>query len=548
MEANDGGVESMSGTEGEVHPDWTGRIDALARRHLPTLQYVLDAGAWVIAIPFMTYARYDFHSAPVNETGVAWVVLLAAALQAAAGLALGLYRRRYHYGSFDEVLAVALSFAAVAVALFLVVVPFEGTMVPRSVPIMAVCLGLVLAWVFRYIARVVEERHLRPSEDRSEPIVVFGAGRAADQIIRTMRRSPDSPYRPVALLDDDPKKARLQIQGVRVQGTRRDVIAVAARHRVQSVLIAIPAATGELLREITAPLTEAGLQVLVLPPVEQLLGRIELSDIRPVTIADLLGRHPADIDSSSISGYVKGRRVLVTGAGGSIGSELCRQLHSFEPSALVMLDRDESGLHGTQLNIEGRALLDSPALTLADIRDRDRVFQVFEEHRPEVVFHAAALKHLTLLENHTAEAWKTNIVGTRNVLEAAQATGVQRFVNISTDKAADPTSVLGFSKRISERITAHAALTADLDYVSVRFGNVLGSKGSMLGTFERQVANGGPLTVTHPDVSRYFMTIEEAVALTIQAGALGARRGGAGARHGITRTDPRCRRAPCCAV
>ena len=211
----------------------------------------------------------------------------------------------------------------------------------------------------------------------------------------------------------------------------------------------------------------------------------------------------------------------MTGAGGSIGAELCRQLQSFEPRTLVMLDRDESGLHATQLELEGRALLDSPSLVLADIRDRERVFQAFQQHRPEVVFHAAALKHLPLLEFNPSEAWKTNVVGTHHVLEAAEAAGVARLVNLSSDKAADPASVLGFVKRICERLTAEVADRAGLPYVSVRFGNVLGSKGSMLGVFERQIRDGGPITVTHPDVTRYFMTPAEAIALTIQAGAIG---------------------------
>jgi FlaA1/EpsC-like NDP-sugar epimerase len=259
----------------------------------------------------------------------------------------------------------------------------------------------------------------------------------------------------------------------------------------------------------------------VLPPVGQLLGTVSVSDIRPVTIEDLLGRHPADIDTESIAHYLRGRRVLVTGAGGSIGSELCRQIHDYHPESLVMLDRDESALHAVELSIHGRALLTSPHLALADIRDRDRVFEVFDQHRPEVVFHAAALKHQPLLERNPSEAWKTNVVGTHHVLDAAAAVGVTSFVNISTDKAADAVGVLGYSKRLCERLTADVAATTGRPFVSVRFGNVLGSKGSMLGTFERQVAAGGPITVTHPDVTRFFMTVEEAVALTIQAGSLG---------------------------
>ncbi len=227
---------------------------------------------------------------------------------------------------------------------------------------------------------------------------------------------------------------------------------------------------------------------------------------------------------SSISSYITGRRVLVTGAGGSIGSELCAQLYLFAPDQLVMLDRDESALHAVQLSIEGRALLDSPNLVVADLRDRERMAQVFAEHRPEVVFHAAALKHLSLLERHPLEGVKTNVVGTNTLLELALEHGVDRFVNVSTDKAADPQSVLGYTKRVAERLTASAAQRSNGGFLTVRFGNVLHSRGSAMGVFEAQVRAGGPITVTHPDVTRFFMTVEEAVQLIIQAGAIG--RGG----------------------
>ena len=496
-------------------------LEAGLRRAFPLLQFLADAAAWAIAVPVTTFLRYDMRLDPLNEAGVLATVAVAIVLQGLVGLGLGLYRRRYHYGSFDEVRVLGFCIAIVAAATSVLARGFGGSLVPRSVPVLAGFLALVAAVVCRYVARLVEDRRRRPPVDESEPIVVFGAGDAGNQITRTLLRSPHSPYRPVALLDDDPRLARLQRNGLRVRGVGADALDVAASHGARSVLVAIPSITGERLRLFAAPLLDAGLHVLVLPPVDELLGEVRASDIRPVTVADLLGRHPADVDTAAIAGYITGRRVLVTGAGGSIGSELCRQLQSFEPRTLVMLDRDESGLHGTQLELEGRALLDSPSLVLADIRDRDRVFQVFQQHRPEVVFHAAALKHLTLLELHPAEAWKTNVLGTHHVLEAAEAAGVARLVNVSTDKAADPTSVLGFVKRICERLTADVADRTGLPYVSVRFGNVLGTRGSMLGVFERQIREGGPITVTDPDVSRYFMTPAEAVALTIQAGAIG---------------------------
>src|SRR5581483_3541811 len=235
----------------------------------------------------------------------------------------------------------------------------------------------------------------------------------------------------------------------------------------------------------------------------------------------LLGRHEIKTDVEAIASYLTGKRVLVTGAGGSIGSELCRQIYRFAPTELIMVDRDESALHAVQLSIEGRALLESSSLVLLDLRDREAVIDLFRRRQPEVVFHAAALKHLTLLERHPREAVKSNVVGTLTTLEAAAASRVDRFVNISPDKAAEPISILGYSKRIAERLTAHFAAKRDGTYLSVRFGNVLGSRGSVLETFQAQADAGGPITVTHPAATRFFMTIPEAVGLVIQAGAIG---------------------------
>jgi FlaA1/EpsC-like NDP-sugar epimerase len=264
--------------------------------------------------------------------------------------------------------------------------------------------------------------------------------------------------------------------------------------------------------------------VRALPSLDEMIGdRVALDQIRPLVDAELLGRPPIRIDLDAVGHAITGKRVLVTGAGGSIGAEICRQVSGFDPAELVMLDRDESALHLTQLSIRGHGLLDTPDLLLADIRDRQRVYEVFERWQPHVVFHAAALKHLPLLEQHPEEAVKTNLAGTVNVLEAAFDTGVERFVNISTDKAANPISVLGYTKRIGERLTAwFGARPGDAVYVSVRFGNVLGSRGSLLTAFQHQIAAGGPVTVTHEKVTRYFMTLSEAVQLVLQSTVIGA--------------------------
>jgi len=265
-----------------------------------------------------------------------------------------------------------------------------------------------------------------------------------------------------------------------------------------------------------------GLQVKVMPLFEEILkGASKVDDLRDLSIEDLLGRHPVDTDVESIAGYLTGKKVLVTGAGGSIGSELCRQIHRFSPAELIMLDRDETGLQTAELNVFGHGLLDGREVVLADIRDVDALRSIFADRRPDVVFHAAALKHLPMLQQYPEEAWKTNVLGTLNVLNAARSVDVSAFINISTDKAADPESVLGHSKRLAERLTAQFGETIGRPYLSVRFGNVLGSRGSMLPVFTSMIQRGGPLTVTDPEVTRFFMTIPEACQLVVQAGAIG---------------------------
>ncbi len=483
------------------------------------IHFAVDALVWLIAIPLTTFLRYDFSFAPVVASGLSLSCGIAVVSQAAAGAASGLYRRRWRYGSFDELLALAATVTSAGAVLTFVSLVAGIESMPRSVPPLATGFSVTGAMAVRSLWRLYKEKQQRPSD--AEPMVVLGAGEAGYQAVRMLLTDPLARYLPVALLDDDPHKARLRVQGVRVEGTLSDLASVAKRCGARSALMAIPEADSDLIRHVASTARTCGLEFLVLPRAQEIFGSVGIGDIRPVTEADLLGRHPADIDPAAVADYVTGKRVLVTGAGGSIGSELCRQLHLYKPTALVMLDRDESGLHGVQLSIEGRATLDDPNLVLADIRDRTRMFEVFEQYRPDVVFHAAALKHLTLLEANPEEGWKTNVHGTQNVLDAAGHVGVRRFVNISTDKAANPCCVLGWTKRITERLTASHSIGTDGVAVSVRFGNVLGSRGSVLVAFGAQAEAGGPITVTDPEVTRYFMTVQEAVRLTVYAGAIG---------------------------
>jgi FlaA1/EpsC-like NDP-sugar epimerase len=464
--------------------------------------------------------RHDFRFGSAELSGLLAVVPVALVTQLIVGALAGLYRGRWRFGSFDEVAAL-VRVAAVTTAVAWLASRWPVVLLPRSIAPAGGMIALVGMGATRYVWRLAHERRQRPGGGACTPLLVFGAGEGGAQVLASMLRDPGSPYLPVGLLDDDPFKRQLRILRVPVLGTRADLADVASRTGARSLLVAVPSAGAELIRDLTERSLAAGLEIKVLPTTRELIdGTVEVNDMRTPTHADLMGRREIDTDIAAVAGYLTGRRVLVTGAGGSIGSELCRQIDRLGPAELVLLDRDESALHAVQLSLEGRALLDRPNLVVADIRDRSRVHEVLARWRPEVIFHAAALKHLPLLELHPAEAVKTNVYGTLNLLEAAEALGVERFVNISTDKAADPGSVLGYTKRLAERLTAHTAPAAGT-FISVRFGNVLGSRGSMLATFQAQVAAGGPVTVTHPEVTRYFMTVEEAVQLVVQAGAVG---------------------------
>jgi FlaA1/EpsC-like NDP-sugar epimerase len=486
------------------------------------LPWVADALAWTFGLTLTVTARHEFDLMSVSVTGTAIAVLIAVVIHTLAGHAEYLYRGRHAFGSFREVRAVSLTFAGTHAILISV----DLVITPRPVPLSAALLGgpvaLIAMLAVRYLRRLQRERSRRPDVAKAKPALLFGAGDAASQLVASMLSDPDGRYVPVGLLDDDPELRHREIDGVRVLGGRPDLATAIEQTGAETVVFAVSNADAALVRDVRRSALGAGVSFQVVPSVSELLhGRVGIGDVRDVEIGDLLGRHQIETDLDAIGDWLIGKRVLVTGAGGSIGSELCRQLDRFTPRELIMLDRDESALHAVQLSLRGRALLDDASLILADLRDADAVRAILAERRPQVIFHAAALKHLPLLESHPAEAVKTNVWGTQTLLDAAVEAGVERFVNISTDKAANPSSVLGYSKRITERLTAHAGTRGPGTFLNVRFGNVLGSRGSVLTAFTRQVATGGPITVTDPEVTRYFMTVQEAVQLVMQAAVIG---------------------------
>ena len=492
-------------------------------------QFVLDTIALSCTAMVVSYWRfvYQVHPDPMGATKetVFRVIPLVFLIQAFVGYIVGIYRRRWRYGSFDEI-AGLFTTSVVSIAILLFVRFFDHSLnpYPRSVIVIGGLAGVFLMAANRYVWRLIREQLRRPTEQTATKILVYGAGEGGIQIVNTLLRNPASPYLPVGFIDDNSDVHRLSISGVPVIGGRSSLSEAQAKTGAKTLLIAIPSADSALISEISSSAQSLGMSVKIVPPVQNLFERpLDTGDIRDLTDEDLLGRRKIHTDLQQISEYLVNRRVLVTGAGGSIGSELCRQLVRFNPAELIMLDRDESALHEVQLSIHGRALLDTPQTVLADLRDPATMNHIFETRKPEVVFHAAALKHLPLLERYPGEAYKTNVLGTATLLKAAQDNDVKVFVNISTDKAANPISILGYSKRIAERITAYfGTQSGSAKFISVRFGNVLGSRGSVLMSFRDQIEKGGPVTVTHRGVTRYFMTISEAVQLVIQAGAIGS--------------------------
>lgn len=486
------------------------------------LQFAVDAEAWVIALTLAVLFRFDFVADRISWLDLGILAVLAVVFQAGLGWFFALYRGRHQQGAFHEAQTLLGTVLAVAIILLLTNVFLLGpTGLPRSAAVIALPIAFLLMGGSRYLQRLLSERKLKP-RDAAERTLVYGAGQTGAYLIKRMLSEPGSKYLPVGLVDDDPYKRHLRLSNVPVIGRGSNLVELAARTQATAVVLCVARADADFIRDVSDRADKAGLRLMVLPLLSQVLeGGMNLGDLRDVAIEDLIGRHPVDTAVESIAGYIQGKRVLVTGAGGSIGAELCRQLTRFFPSELIMLDRDESGLHGVQMSISGHGLLDSDDVVLADIRDPQALQAIFQHRRPQVVFHAAALKHLPMLEQYPEEAWKTNVLGTLNVLQASRSADVETFINISTDKAANPISVLGHSKRVAEKLTSWAAKTSDATYLSVRFGNVIGSRGSMLPTFIAQIESGGPITVTDPEVTRYFMTIPEACQLVIQAGAIG---------------------------
>lgn len=443
---------------------------------------------------------------------------LIAGIHLATNHLFGLYGQMWKYASVLEARRVVL--AGVTAGGFIVAATTLSTRglnpIPLSVAILGPIISLIGFGAVRFESRLFAFRRREFMGDRSRVLVV-GAGDAGAMVLKDILENPSIGLQAVGVVDDDPRKLGRSLYEVPVVGTRASIPGLVSRLDVDQVLLAIPSATSDLIQEVATSCEEAGVTLRVLPSVREIVGgRITARDIRDLRIEDLLGRQQVETDLEAVAAVVSGRRVLITGAGGSIGTEIVRQVAALEPAALILLDHDETHLHDAVVGLSEGVPTQA---VLADVRDRERVFDAFMRYHPDLVFHAAAHKHVPILEAYPEEAIQTNVLGTAHVVDAAVATGVQRFVLISTDKAVRPSSVMGASKWFAEQIV-RSVQGRGCVFCAVRFGNVVGSRGSVIPTFLQQIDRGGPVTVTDPNMARFFMSLQEAVQLVLQATAL----------------------------
>jgi FlaA1/EpsC-like NDP-sugar epimerase len=406
--------------------------------------------------------------------------------------------------------------------------PVHNVRLPRSIAVTDLLITLALIAGARLLARTVMERPRGGVVARGKEVIVVGAGDAGRLIVQEMQRSRLLAYTPIGFVDDDERKRNTRILGVRVLGTMAELPRFVREYKPDEVLIAIPSASGEMRRRVVEAANSANVPVKTLPGLYELIsGDLDLAgQIRPVQVEDVLGREQVEVDFEGIASYLKGQTVLVTGAGGSIGAELCRQIARVGPTRLILVDIAETALFDIERELVDERYFTAAVPKLVDVRNQKALRrEVFEKYKPTIVFHAAAYKHVPLMETHPLESVRNNVVGTRIVAELAAEFGVDRFVLISTDKAVNPKTVMGQSKALCEWIVESLGHRRDVPtrFVGVRFGNVLNSSGSVIPTFRRQIERGGPVTVTHPEMTRFFMTIPEAVSLVVQAGAIGGR-------------------------
>lgn len=508
----------------------------LNNRHFAIADAIVFVIAPLLAISLYLGGKIDL---AVYQMGLVAATLLFFAVKALVLSRWGFYQGYWRYASVDELakiakLAVAVIFwQTLCFGILYQIGTFSIDVLPPSLPLLDGILSFLVVGSLRFSVRAVETKSNKHQEMESgERVLVVGAGTAGISLVQEMQRQPDRGYYPVAFIDDDPNKLNLKILGIPVVGNREAISDAVQNLQIGRITIAMPSVSGNIIREIVEICQATGVPTTTLPGLHEILnGRVRLGSVRDIKIEDLLRREPIQTDIDGVARLLKGKKVLITGAGGSIGSELCRQVLSCRPAEILILGHGENSVFGIEQELKQRLInlaqgknapQNLPRLRtfIADLRFSDRLEYAFDRFRPNFVFHAAAHKHVPMMEVNPPEAITNNVLGTQNLINLALRYNVERFVMISTDKAINPTNVMGASKRVAEMLVLNAAQSSGKPFVVVRFGNVLGSRGSVVPTFQKQIEAGGPVTITHPDICRYFMTIPEAVQLVLQASVL----------------------------
>jgi len=512
--------------------DFSDKLDAFIRMYLkwPKLALVLVDIA-IINLALFSALMIRFDGAPPAQQFQSYAnsILLFTAVHILTFTIFGLYKQIWEYASVPAMLSIAFSTILSMFAVLMAQLAF-GSRLPYGVLFIALLLNFILVSGSRFSWRLLREIILKSNGGVRKRALVFGAGDAGETIVREMIRSKKSTYNPIAIVDDDAGKQGMKIHGIKVVGKRDDIPRLVKKLQIDEVIIAAPSAKSPVVRQIVDACKEAGVEYKTLPGVMELIdGEVDIGKIRKIDISDLLGRDPVSFDLKSVASVFNAKRILITGAGGSIGSELCRQIAALGPEMLIIFGQGENSIYEIKMELRKKFPRLNIEVLIASVKDSEKVGAVIKKLKPHVVFHAAAYKHVDIMEDNPEEAFFNNVLGTLNVAQASQKCGVEKFILISSDKAVNPIGVMGASKRLAELLVQGFSSNgfdgqSTTKFMTVRFGNVLGSRGSVVQLFRRQIEEGRKLTVTHPEVRRYFMTIPEASMLIIQAAMMG--RGG----------------------
>lgn len=487
-----------------------------------TFLILLDSVIVSTAIFIATWVVYPAHTEILRTETILWSAIALLVFHHLFASVYKLYNKVWAYASVGELVTIvkAITFSIVGAGIVQYFIN-DFSLYSRAL-LVTWMLHILLIGGSRFVWRIYRDNYIKQETDQKRTLIV-GAGAAGAMIARQLKNEHSSELSPVAFVDDDINKQKMQVYDLPVEGTTKDIAAVAEQLKIEHIVIAIPSLRNGQLEKIVEECNKTNAQVQMIPKIEDLMtGKISVSHLKNVEVEDLLGREPVKLDIGAISEYVTGSTVMVTGAGGSIGAEICRQLMRFTPEKILLVGHGEFSIYSIDMELKNKYHDTETEIIpiIGDVQDRERIFNIVEEHQPRIIYHAAAHKHVPLMEYNPHEAVKNNVIGTKNVAEAADTFGVQTFVMVSTDKAVNPTNVMGATKRVAEMVVQHMAQQSKTKFVAVRFGNVLGSRGSVIPLFKKQIERGGPVTVTDPEMTRYFMTIPEASRLVVQAGTL----------------------------